>query len=119
MVKSIGVKVTSFTINPNESIIIEMGGQGGEVELTLPNDMISEIHTIRSGGEEITFQKASNATATTVKFDLLSNTDSIEIIGKAVVPEFPAISGLVLALSLLAIIGLVALVRGKGIKATA
>lgn len=54
----------------------------------------------------ITFKQiSSNSSSTTIEFSVPSNTQSIEIIDAKVVPEFSLISALVLAVSLLLIIG--------------
>lgn len=72
----------------------------------LPKNMIDGIHTIRSGEHNIAFKQiSSNSSSTTIEFSVPSNTRSIEIIGAKVVPEFSLISALVLAVSLLLIIG--------------
>ena len=86
----------AFTINPHESVQIDLtGGEGGEMEITLPKKMISGIHTVKSGDNEILFQQmATTDTTTTLKFTVPDDTSSIEIVGANVVPEFSVVIGI-------------------------
>lgn len=54
--------------------------------------MISGIHTVSVSGEEqeLLFQQVeSTSTSTTIRFTVPDDTDSIDIKGAIVVPEFP------------------------------
>jgi len=95
--KSETVEATSFTINPKESVIVAFDG-AGEVELTLPKTMIDGINSIRSGSTQITYQQVnSSSTSNTIKFTVPQGTDSVEIQGAMVVPEFPIVVAMILA----------------------
>lgn len=104
--ESTSVEATSFMINPKESVQVELEGTG-DVWLTLPKNMIDGIHTVQAGSQELEFTKVSDTTTTTtIKFNVPEGTDSVEIIGAMVVPEFGVIAAIVLAASLIAIVGL-------------
>jgi phosphate transport system permease protein/phosphate transport system substrate-binding protein len=110
---TVNAKVTSFTINPRQSVKIQVQGQG-DIELTLPKNMIDGITTVMAGGQQVAFTKTSSDSAsTTIKFIVPQNTDSAEIAGTTVVPEFGTIAVLVMAISIAAIIGYVRLVRSN------
>ena len=81
----------AFTINPNKSVQFDLaGGEGGELDLTLPKEMMSGIRAVQSEEETLQFQIVSvDTTSTTLRFTVPDNTDSIEINGAFVVPEFP------------------------------
>src|SRR5581483_5245190 len=82
------VKATSFTISPTtKSVKVQIQGQG-DAELTLPKSMISGITMVMAGGQQITPTKTETADSTTIKFTVPQNTDSVEIVGTTVVPEF-------------------------------
>ena len=85
-------RAIAFTINPQRSVEIEFDGQG-EVELTFPKEMIDGIHTVKTGEQNIAFEQTSSSSfSTTIKFALPDNTQSVEIIGVTVVPEFPVVA---------------------------
>ena len=106
-----GVKATSFTINPStKSVKVQIQGQG-EVELTLPKNMISGITMVMVGGQQITPTKTETADSTAIKFTVPQNTDSVDIVGTTVVPEFGTIAALLMAISIAAIIGYVRFAR--------
>jgi len=96
-------RAMAFTINPHRSVEIEFDGQG-EVELTFSKEMIDGIHTVKTGEQNIAFEQTSNSSfSTTIKFALPDNTQSVEIIGVTVVPEFP-VAALILVVSMLTLI---------------
>jgi len=100
------VQVIAFTINPNQSVEIELDGEG-EMELTLPKILVDGIYTVMSEGQNIPFEETSiTPTTTTIRFSITGPTDSVEIIGTTVVPEFSTIMAFVLAMSFLAVLGL-------------
>lgn len=95
---------TSATINPGQSVVIEFSG-GGEVELTLPTEMIDEINAVQLGTETITHEVVSeNDTATTISFTVPEEDTTVTILAGFVVPEFPVIAA-VLAATIAGIIG--------------
>lgn len=103
--ESTSVTATSFKINPEESVQVEFDG-AGEVWLTLPKTMIDGIHTVRAGSQTISFSPVeSTSTSTTIRFTVPQGADSVEIMGAMVVPEFGVIAALILAASLVAVIG--------------
>ncbi len=110
--RSQSVKVASFVINPEQSVGIELAcREAGQVELTLPKNMIDGIHTVTAIAENSTNslkfeQTASDSASNTIRFTVPATAHSLEINGIMVVPEFPAIAIMMLALaSLFAIIG--------------
>ncbi len=103
--ESTSVTATSFKINPKESVQVELDG-AGEVWLTLPKTMIDGIHTVRAGSQTISFSPVeSTSTSTTIRFIVPQGVSSVEIMGATVVPEFGVIAALILAASLVAVIG--------------
>lgn len=103
--KSATSKVTQFTINPNKSVEFAVD-KAGEVELTLPKDMIDRLTAVMDGENVIAHQTvSSDSSSTTIKFTVPENTESVEILGTFVVPEFPVVAALILAASMVAIIG--------------
>jgi len=113
-------KATSFTINPEQSIEVQLQGQG-EIELTMPKSMIDGISMIRAGNQEIPYQQVSSSSSseTTIRFTVPEGTDSIDIQAAMVVPEFEAIALLILAASVVAAIGITRVMarrnRGNGL----
>lgn len=104
------VEATSFTINPEQSVEVEFEGSG-DVELTLPKNMIDGITAVTAGGQAIEHTKTEGATSTTLKFTLPEGTDAVEIQAAMVVPEFEVVAALILAA---AIVGVVGFMRFKG-----
>ncbi|WP_228369224.1 phosphate ABC transporter substrate-binding protein PstS [Candidatus Nitrososphaera gargensis] len=97
-------KATSFRINPEQSIEVQLQGQG-EIELTLPKSMVDGISTIRAGDQEIPYQQVSSSSSeTTIRFTVPEGTDSVDIQAAMVVPEFEVIALLILAASIVAAI---------------
>lgn len=88
---------TAFTINPKQSVMVEFDGSG-EVELTLPKAMIDGITTIRAGSQNVSYEELSTSdSSTTIRFTVPEGSDSVEIQGAMVVPEFPVVAALMLA----------------------
>ncbi|MEO9295015.1 MAG: plastocyanin/azurin family copper-binding protein [Nitrososphaera sp.] len=105
--KSAGGHATKVTIMPNDKMVkVDFDG-AGDVELTLPNAMISGINAVTTAdGKTVQFQQTSStASDTTIKFTVPSGATSVNIAGATVVPEFGVIAALVLAVSLVAVIG--------------
>ena len=84
----------SFSINSGKSVEIQFNGTG-EVELSLPKELISNVTTVRSGNETIRHELIDeNATATTIAFDIPKGKTTIDIMGVFVVPEFSVIEAI-------------------------
>ncbi len=99
-------KVRVVTINPGSSVKVDFD-KSGEVELTLPKSMISGISMVKVGDTDVEFQTLSSTdTATTIMFTLPEGSNSADIHGTSVVPEFGVIAALVLAALLVAVIGI-------------
>jgi predicted secreted protein with PEFG-CTERM motif len=87
----------------------------GEVQLTLPKTMIDGISMVKAGSSDVAFETVSSTdTDTTIKLTVPDGGSSVEVIGATVVPEFGVIAALVLAISLVAVIGF-ARFRGSSI----
>ena len=100
-------KVNSATINSGVSVKIDFD-KAGDVELTLPKSMIDGINMVKAGAQEVEFQTISSSDSeSTIKFTLPEGSNSAEISGATVVPEFGVIAALVLGVMLVAVIGLV------------
>ena len=88
-VMSISAKPTDFTINPNQSVIVNFDGSG-EVELTVKKSMMGDITDITSGDHKINFKQInSTSSSTTIKFTIPEGENSIEIYGN-IVSEIPS-----------------------------
>lgn len=97
--------VTAVEIVPNELVRLQFDGPG-KVELTLPTSMISGISAVTLGGSSVDFEEVdSSGDSTTISFTV-PDSGSVEITGATVVPEFGVIAALVLAVSLVAVIGI-------------
>jgi phosphate transport system permease protein/phosphate transport system substrate-binding protein len=105
------VEATAITIVPEQSVQVTFEGSG-EVELTLPKTMIDGITTVMAGSQTIEHETVStSSSSTTIRFTIPDGTTMVEIQGAMVVPEFEVIALLVLAVS---IVGLVGFTRFKG-----
>ena len=112
--KAAKAMILGFTIKPNESVHFDLSGAGGEVELTIPREIIDEIHTVVVGERQIPFQQTHyNTSSTTIHLRIPENADSLEIIGAKVIPEFPLNLMMVMAIALT---GLMVLFRSKRIN---
>lgn len=108
---SSGGKVNSATINSGKSVRFDFD-KAGEVELTLPKSMIDGISMVKAGDKDVEFQTiSSTGSASTVKFVVPEGSNSVEISGATVVPEFGTFVALVMAALLVGVIGIV---RFKG-----
>jgi plastocyanin len=99
---------TTATINPGQSVVIEFDG-GGEVELTLPTEMIDDITMVN--GEPATIVNETD-TATTISLDVPEGETTVTIQAAFVVPEFPVIAA-ILAATIAGIIGYARLARNS------
>lgn len=105
--KSAGGHATKVTVMPNDKMVkVDFDG-AGDVELTVPNAMISGINAVTTAdGKTVQFQQTSStASDTTIKFTVPEGATSVNIAGATVVPEFGVVAALVLAVSLVAVIG--------------
>ncbi|AIC15842.1 putative ABC uptake transporter, substrate-binding protein/surface lipoprotein [Nitrososphaera viennensis EN76] len=108
-------KVTSVTVNPNNKSVNVKFDKGGDVELKLPTSMISGISMVKAGSTDVQFVTISSTDAEThIKFTVPDGSTSVDVYGTNVVPEFGVMAALLLAASLVAIIGL-ARFRGSSI----
>ena len=83
-IMSITAKPTDFTINPNQSMIVNFDGSG-EVELTVKKSMMDDITDITSGDHKINFNQVnSTSSSTTIKFTIPEGENSVEIYGNIV-----------------------------------
>ena len=96
---------TAATINPGQkSVQIAFDGSG-QVELTLPKSMIGDINAVMAGDGEVEYTPIDNGDSTTIAFAVPEGATSVDIMAGHVVPEFPVVAILILAASLIAIVG--------------
>lgn len=96
---------TAATINPGQkSVQIAFNGSG-QVELTLPKSMIGNINAVMAGDGEVEYTPTDNGDSTTIAFAVPEGATSVDIMAGYVVPEFPVAAILILAASLVAIVG--------------
>lgn len=96
---------TAATINPGQkSVQIAFDGSG-QVELTLPKSMIGDINAVMAGDGEVEYTPTDNGDSTTIAFAVPEGATSVDIMAGHVVPEFPVVAILILAASLIAIVG--------------
>jgi predicted secreted protein with PEFG-CTERM motif len=96
---------TAATINPGQkSVQIAFDGSG-QVELTLPKSMIGDINAVMAGDGEVEYTSTDNGDSTTIAFAVPEGAASVDIMAGHVVPEFPVVAILILAASLVAIVG--------------
>ena len=112
---SANANATAVAINPGISVMVNFEGSG-DVELTLPTDMIEGVSSITSeDGRNIDFTKTSESdSVTTIKFNIPEGAESVEMMGARVVPEFPVVAAVILGGSLVAVIAIPRIVRGPG-----
>lgn len=102
---SMAAKATSATINEGKSIQVKFAG-AGDVQLTLPKNMIGSITAITAGNQNIQFkQDSSTDKDTTISFTVPQDA-TVEISGAQVVPEFGFIAAAIMAVSVAAVVGL-------------
>ena len=103
----------SFTINPGNSVDIQFNGTG-EVELTLPKSIITNITAVQAGTGTIQYTAANeNDTSTTISFRVSEGQIPIRIMGGFVIPEFPFIAAIVLTGTLTVITGFSRFTRNR------
>lgn len=99
--------VLDVTLMPEDGKVGVDFEDSGEVELVLPNNMVSGITSVAgSDGTTIEHEEvSSDGNSTTIRFTLPEGETYAEISAATVVPEFGVIAALVLAASLVAAIG--------------
>jgi len=104
---------TEATIQSGQSVSIKFD-KAGDVELTLPKELISGINSIMAGNQELLKDTptVNPDGSSTVKFTVPEGSASVVIKATTVVPEFPVIAAL-LAGSIAAIIGYFRFARNK------
>ena len=113
--KSQNAKATSFTINPEQSVQVQFDGSG-DVELTLPKNMIDDITTVMAGSQQIQYHEVSSSdSSTTIRFAVPEGAESVDIQAAMVVPEFEVIALLILAASIVGVIGFTRFAKGSGL----
>src|SRR5919108_736529 len=96
---------TAATINPGQkSVQIAFDGSG-QVELTLPKSMIGDINAVMAGDGEVEYTPTDNGDSTTIAFAVPEGATSVDVMAGDVDPEFPVVAILILAASLIAIVG--------------
>ena len=111
---SANANATGVVISPGISVMVNFDGSG-DVELTLPTDMISNITAVIVGTESMEPEIVEvNAASTTISFEVPEGETSVKIMGGFVVPEFPVVAALVLGGSLVVVISIARIVRGPG-----
>ncbi|MCI0561026.1 MAG: phosphate ABC transporter substrate-binding protein PstS [Nitrososphaera sp.] len=104
--KSTSAEAIEVEIIPNQSVQVTFNGSG-EVELTLPKTMIDGITTVSAGGEMIESEVVTTtSSSTTIRFTIPAGTDMVSIQGAMIVPEFEVIALLILAVAIVAVVGL-------------
>ncbi len=104
--KSSTAKATKIEIVPEQLVRITFDGSG-EIELSLPKSMIDGITTVQAGSETITHEIVNTSqSSTTIRFTLPEGTDTVDILGAMVVPEFDVVAALVFAGALVSVVGL-------------
>jgi plastocyanin len=105
MSKSMTSKVTAATINEGKKSVTVTFDKSGDVELTLPKVLISGISSVTAGGQNVKFTPTNSTDLTTLQFTVPNGSTSVDILGASVVPEFPVFAAIILAGSIIAIIG--------------
>jgi predicted secreted protein with PEFG-CTERM motif len=99
-------KVTAVKVNEGKSVDVTFD-KAGEVQLTLPKAMIDGVNNVTASGQKVDFTPVnSTSSGATIKFTVPSGATTVSITGATVVPEFGVIAALVLAISLVAVIGI-------------
>lgn len=106
--KGTSAEATAVSITPQQYVTVQLEGTG-DIELTLPKNMIDGISMVTAGNQEIDYEEVSqSSSSTTIRFAVPDGANSVNIHGETVVPEFEVIALLVLAAS---IVGVVAYTR--------
>lgn len=112
--KSTTSMATAAEIDADEKLVTVTFDKAGEVELTLPMTMISNITGIMAGDAAITdFEKVEANDSTTLTFTIPEGETEVDIMGSFVVPEFPLVAALVLGISVAAIVAYARFAKGS------
>lgn len=102
--KGVSAQATAVSITPQQYVTVQLEGNG-EIELTLPKSMIDGVNAVMVGNQEVEFETMSeSSSSTTIRFMVPDGTNSVNIHGATVVPEFEVIALLVLAASIVGVI---------------
>ena len=101
-------QATGLEIVPAENKITVTFDKSGEVNLSLPKNIIQGNIT----GEGLTIVNETD-TATNVKVVIPAGETEVDIMGATVVPEFPVIAALILAITVAAIVGYTRVTKGS------
>jgi phosphate ABC transporter phosphate-binding protein len=102
--KGANAEATAVSITPEQYVTVELEGDG-EIELTLPKDMIDGITMVRAGNEDLEYEEVSeSSSSTTISFMVPDGATSVNIHGETVVPEFNVIAILVLTASIIGVV---------------
>ena len=105
-------KATAATIQAKESVMVTFD-KAGEVQLTLPKDMISNITSVMAGDAEVEFEQEDAADSTTLSFTIPEGETEVTVMGSFVVPEFPVIAALILGITIAGIVGYTRFAKGS------
>jgi phosphate ABC transporter phosphate-binding protein len=114
--KSASAEAPAVSITPEQYVTVELEGDG-EIELTLPKSLIDGITMVRANNEDIDYEKVSeSSSSTTIRFMVPDGTDSVNIHGTTVVPEFSVIAILMLAASIVGVIAYTRFARSSNLR---
>lgn len=105
-------KATAAEIDPIERMVTVTFDNAGEVELTLPKNMISGITNVTAGDQTVEFEQEDATNSTTISFTIPEGETEVEIMGSFVVPEFPVVAALILGVSVAAIVAYARFAKG-------
>src|SRR6185503_13672961 len=97
-------KATAAEIDPDEKSVTVTFDKAGDVELTLPKNMISGITAVMAGDQDVVFEQEDATTSTKLSFTIPEGETEVDIMGSFVVPEFPIVAALVLGISVAAVV---------------
>ncbi len=105
--------------NPMSLIIEILTTDDGELTITLPRELIDSLldtgeddeFFVLVDAEEVDFDETKTSDSRTLTIEFSFGAEEIEIIGTFVIPEFGAIAGLILAVSIISIIAVSAKTR--------
>jgi hypothetical protein len=100
-------KLTGAEITANQSVTVMFDGSG-DVEVTLPRDMIRGI--VEENGIEIVNE---TDTETVISANIPEGETELTVMGSFVVPEFPVMAALILGITVAAIVGYARFARGS------